>query len=91
MAVIVFYYNKCNGNGICVRECSSDLLVVTQDGQWCKPKDEEVGNSSAVKEFNEMIRGKSDFKKIAFELENCAECYRCETSCPAEAIELREE
>jgi ferredoxin len=90
MAVIVFDYSKCNGNGICVKECSIDLLEVTQDGGWCKPKDEEVSNNNTVKEFYEKIRGKSDFK-MAFEVENCAECYRCETSCPAEAIEVKEE
>ena len=90
MAVILFDYNKCKGSGVCVRECPMDLLEVTQDGRWCKPKDEEVDNTDSVEEFYEMIGGKSDLKIITFELENCAECYSCETSCPEEAIEVKE-
>jgi len=92
MAVLVFDYVKCSGSGRCVKECPIDLLEIDQTARWCKPKDEEISNRTAMEEFYEKVskKDRSD-SKIAFDLRNCAECYRCQNCCSEQAVELMEE
>jgi ferredoxin len=92
MAIVVFDYSKCKGKGECVRKCSLDLLELDQDGRWCKPKNDEVDDEEALKEFREKVFGKEESDaKIVFSLANCAECYSCEKFCPEQAVEVKEQ
>ncbi len=88
--MVIYDYNKCTGDASCAEVCPVRILEESENGRWCKPRDEEVENREAVNEFHEKVKEKEDpvDLRIENEMPECVECLSCETSCPHEAISI---
>lgn len=92
MPTVIYDYNKCTGVGECADMCPVEILEVSENGNWCKPIDDEVDNEEAIEEFQEKVEnedGPVDVT-IEFELPECTACLVCENSCPHDAIKVEE-
>lgn len=91
MPKVVFDYSKCLGSGECVEVCPLDILEISENGRWCKPKDDEVDNKEAVEEFHRKVEREEHGKVnlvIEFDMPECIACRVCETVCPEQAIKI---
>ncbi len=90
MPFVIYDYNKCTGEGSCAEVCPVEILEVSENEKWCKPKDGEVENREAVKKFHDEVEneeGPADIR-IENDMPECVECLSCEASCPHEAITI---
>ncbi len=92
MPTVVYNYNKCNGNGACAEVCPVNILEVSGNKRWCKPKDDKVTNKGAVKQFHEKVEKSNKQVNVVIrnDMPECILCKACESSCPESAITMEE-
>lgn len=93
MQKVIFDYSKCLGTGECIEVCPVQLLEVSENGRWCKPKDDVVENREAVEEFHQKVERKEHGEanlEIKFDIPECIVCRVCETVCPEGAVRIEE-
>lgn len=90
MGTVIYDYNKCDGTGDCVEVCPLDLLELSGNQRWCKPKDDKVKNTEAIKRFHEEVENSEHPVDVVIknDMPDCIQCLVCVTACPKDAISV---
>ena len=77
MPIVIYDYGKCTGLAECAENCPVDILEASDNGNWCKPVDDEVENKDALDKYYAEVDSNDesdlvlrfDFKLTAFRLQ----------------------
>ena len=89
MPIVIYDYGKCTGLTECAENCPVDILEASDNGNWCKPVDDEVENKDALDKYYEEVDSKDESNLVLkFEMPSCIECMTCVAVCTQDAIEI---
>jgi ferredoxin len=89
MPIVIYDYGKCTGLAECAENCPVDILEASDNGNWCKPVDDEVENKDALDKYYKEVDSKEESDLVLrFEMPSCIECMTCVAVCTQDAIEI---
>jgi NAD-dependent dihydropyrimidine dehydrogenase PreA subunit len=90
MPYLVLDYSRCDGDGACISSCPGSVFELSSNGRWCKPTDNSVKNSIALKSFSERILSSDRPVNLAirYHVPDCYLCWQCIGACPKKAIDV---